>query len=1489
MMADGFLQTRRAFLAGSAAAIVVVGGGGIALLRNRSASAIPVTPSSVGSTATPDATPLPGPSATPTLASRIAAIATGSPLAPSSGDGYVAVAPRTMRTGQTERVSVSLFQGNSSGSDTVTVALVKDGKAIAQSQSVVSGRGSLDLAVPQVPAGEYQLTIAGKDFRDQTAVQIQDGTLIFLETDKPIYKPGQTIQMRVLALDPLLRPTSGAVSIEAIDAKGIKVFKKPVTVDDFGMASAELPLSTEPNLGVWKLRAILGQRTTELDVRVERYVLPKFEITLDLQKTWALVSEPINGTVSAVYSFGKVVKGEMEIVAQRYVGTWQEYARVTKPLDGKTTFTLPAVGYASGSPAAGGQGSVRLDVAVREEATDYEEQTSSLVTITTSATVLRIIPESATFKPSLPFTILITAETPDKKPANADVQLQLSYQNAQFGQLQQLRQQVAVRSGVGTVTITPPTDAAVLLLQAQATGNAYAAPVIVRAGYSPSGSFIRVAQTSTGALKVGDTATFTVSATREARTFYYEVLARGRVVFSDVAQGSTISLPLTPAMTPSARLLVYQLLQNAEVAADWVPFQVSGNYPQAVQVRPDHAEVKPGDAVNVQVQTEGVAKVGLAAVDKSVFILAENRLNLQQVFDELERAFAAPQAELHPGEPVPVVGGPAVGVAPPQDAGAQAKFAATPPASLPGAKQIFQDAGVVVLTNRQVPDAKQIARPQPAVAPAAPAAVGAAAPAQGQAAKNAVGAEQAQSDAASAPLAEVQRVRQFFPETWIWKSFTTDTAGRSTQKLTAPDSITTWMLRSVALSKEKGLGIGEAELRVFQPFFLQVDLPYSVIRSEEFPVKIALYNYETTARQYTVELDEAPWFTLLENRTKTVTVDASNVGAASFMIRPTGIGVGQLKVTARSSATADAVLKDLIVDPEGVAREVVENVVVTSDAPHTVNLGVPPTAVDGSARSMIALTGNVLSQTIDGLDSLLAMPFGCGEQNMILFAPDVFITRYLKETSQLKVEVMAKAEMLMLTGYQRELTYRRNDASFSAFGNNDPQGSLWLTAFVLKTFAQAKSVIFIDDTVLTSARDWIRRAQKSDGSFDAIGFLHHQDLLGGLSGKTALTAYVASALLEAGDTDTALRAVRYLEHNLDSIEDAYGTALTTYALALAKSPRLGAARDKLMALAHDSEDGLWWGDLAPVAQPVTGQAPAGIAAPVPPFRRNNASAIIETTGYATLALVMLKDLVNASRATRWLASKRNAKGGFGSTQDTVVALQAMTSAATVSRSDIDATILLQSGSWSKTVQINAGNADVMHFIEAPANASITLSVQGKGQVLTQAVNRFNLPEAAVVAESPFKLDVQYGADHVAVNDLLDVTATVQFTTPPIVPLPSTAAPPAATAIPEITSPIPPVRAGMVVLDVAMPTGFAPETPSIDALVRRLGKIKRWDVAGRKVIFYIDDMVPGDQLTFSFQARALYPVRAQAVTSQVYAYYQPEWRGESLSAKVAVGA
>ena len=1372
--------------------------------------------------------PTPG----PTLNATAGPSPTPQPVSATEGPvrQYLAVAPRVLQAGQQEPISVALFNGSQPAAGTVAISLRQGSSTVAEAQGRIEGRGEVTLAVPRVPAGDYELHLTGTGFHAQSPVRVEETALVFVETDKPIYKPGQTAHLRVLTLDSDLRPVSLPVTLEVADAKGIKVFRREATTDDYGLLNADLPLSTEPNLGVWKATVQAAQGQSQLDFRVERYVLPKYEVNVDLAKDWALASEPITGTVSAEYAYGKPVSGEVEIVATRYVGQWEEYAHITRNLDGSTAFELPPVGYVAGVPEAGGQGNVQLTVTVREKSTGYEQKTTQLLTVAATPVVLRVIAESASFKPGLPLNLLVLAQTPDKKPADARVAVQVDYMDQDLGMTSETRE-VTVSGGKGRLQIIPPKGAISFTLNAT-SGEAYTS-LVMTAGYSPTGSFINLEQTSQGDLKVGGTARFHVNATQEARHFYYEVLARGRVVFSGVSDSPDITLTLTPAMAPSARLLVYQILPNNEVAADFLPFDVTGDYPLAVQAGFDQPEVRPGAPVTVSVQTDGPARVGLAAVDRSVFILAENRLNLQQVFDQLEQLYMQPQAELHQAEPLTKI-------------------------TTYGASQVFAEAGVVVLSNQQVPQGQEYQLPQPKFEVLrGDVAVAGAAPEVEMAAPQAAAPAHANDEGGS--LAEVQRVRQFFPETWLWSTVDTDPSGKATLPATAPDSITTWMLRAVALSKDKGLGISESQLRVLQPFFVQVDLPYSAIRGEQFPVQVALYNYTDSPQDFTVELAGADWFDLTGPATQTVTVGANDVASAQFTIRPQGLGTHQIKVTARSHSDADAIVKDLIVEPEGVAREAVDNLVVAAGKSQTIDLTIPQGVIEGSPRAYIGVTGSYLTQAMDGLEGLLRMPFGCGEQNMILFAPNVFVTQYLRETNQMKPEVMAKAESLMTTGYQRELIYRRADASFSAFGDQDEQGSLWLTAFVLKTFAQAKSLMYIDPAVLDGAKAWIIQHQNADGSFDPVGFIHHEDMLGGLKGKTALTAYVAIALREAGETEAAGRAIHYVEGALKPGDDVYTLALSAYALELAKSPAAAQAYDRLLKAAHEADGGLYWGDeIRPEPLP---QANGGEAAPVLP--PSNRSATIETTGYALLALTEHGDRMNASRAARWLVSQRNAYGGYGSTQDTVVGLQALTRFAAGNKADVDATVTLRSGSWQKELRVSPENVDVLQTVDAPVGGQVSVSVQGKGQVVLQAVRRYNVPEPKAKQNSAFQLDVQYGTQQVAVNDLIAITASVRFTPPK------------------------PMQAGMVVVDVAVPTGFSAEESTVQQAVQKNAKIKRYEIAGRKVVFYIEDLAPNEQIAFSFQARALYPVRAQAVTSDAYAYYQPELKGESLGGALTV--
>jgi hypothetical protein len=84
-----------------------------------------------------------------------------------------------------------------------------------------------------------------------------------------------------------------------------------------------------------------------------------------------------------------------------------------------------------------------------------------------------------------------------------------------------------------------------------------------------------------------------------------------------------------------------------------------------------------------------------------------------------------------------------------------------------------------------------------------------------------------------------------------------------------PDSITDWILNLYCISSTNGIGISEPKvIKVFQPFFVTVDLPYSAVKGETFPVRASILNYETTCVPVLIEI--------IIDRTSLAIVDSNN-------------------------------------------------------------------------------------------------------------------------------------------------------------------------------------------------------------------------------------------------------------------------------------------------------------------------------------------------------------------------------------------------------------------------------------------------------------------------------------------------------------------------------------------------------------------------------------------------------------------------------------
>jgi len=1312
----------------------------------------------------------------------------------------VILVPKTLYSGTTGTLSVTALSIESQTPVVVPVAVMFKTNSSNSLQVFYGftdrrGRVIAQFVCPGVTPGAYtiEIMVGGVEEALTASVQVSELPVLLIETDKPIYKPGQTIQGRVLVLTNELRPAMAdtEVSVEISDGKGVKIYRKPLTTNAFGVAAFELDLASELNYGTWKMTAESGSASSIVDVRVEKYVLPRFEVEVAMPQDYFLVDQPITGTVNVAYFFGKAVDGTVEVRASRYIGVWEEYATYNGTLtDGSLDFDLPAVGYIAGTGGASGAGSAQLEVIVTDTS-GHQEKTTKLLRIVESTIHHQIIAQSRLVVPGESFDVLLVAKTQEGVSVIVSAEVICRYYNEYWSLLSEENCSLNF-SGLESVSFNAPEDTAWAEIHSsvQGGGDTAEADLTINAVYSPSDSFLSLNRDSDDPVQVGDIIIIDVFKTHDV-TVYYDVFAAGHTVWSGTSTTSQIVFQATQQMIPSAKVVAYIINPNNEISADMLPFEVLLDNAAGLEVVFDAEQVLPGEPVQVLVQADTESMVGLSIVDESVYALNEGRLNMQAVFDELERLFMEPQSEEHASED-------------PYDA-----------------YGVFEGAGLQVLASNAF-DIPQCDRDW-----------------WWEWDNRWLGPPNGYGD----PLAEVTRVRQFFPETWFWTpDLLTQPDGSATIELTAPDSITTWRLHALSTS-DNGLGICESELVVFQEFFGEPDLPYAVTRGEQFPVRVQIFNYLDTPQLVHVELNEDDWFDLLEPAVKQVSVGANSVGLASFLIEPTELGQQAIEVTLQSTMRADAVRKNLLVEPEGTQREFVENGIIHAGDLLTLDTTMPEYSVAGSEKILLNVTPSLVAQSINGVEDLLGMPYGCGEQNMIFLAPDIEVLRYLDSTGQLTPEVRAKVEHFITVGYQRELTYRREDGSFSAFGDSDDSGSLWLTAFVLDVFSGARDVQAIDELILAEAASWIVSHQLNDGSWQPVGFVHHSEMIGGLEGNYALTAFVTIALADYGGAtgESLTNATQYLLDNLPLVQDdTYALAVAALAFARTNNSAVDVVLTRLLELAISDADGIHWEPYA-----------------------------VETTAYAALAMIET-ELPQANDAIKWISLQSNSLGGFGHTQDTVMALKALMTAARVQTRDVNLLITARAvdsdnpgdGAVLAEFTVDSSNFDVLQIAELPEVTGIELSATGSGESRFQLVRRFNVLLADEIIENNMNIEVNYDADHVEVDDIVNVNVVVRYF--------------------GLDG-----SSGMMIVDVGVPTGFQTVSESLDALVE-LGTVSRVEVAGRKVILYVDGLVGGEERTFAFQVKARFPVRAIIPDSKAYLYYDPDVRAEHAGSEITVG-
>uniref|UniRef100_A0A7N9ASH2 Alpha-2-macroglobulin-like n=1 Tax=Mastacembelus armatus TaxID=205130 RepID=A0A7N9ASH2_9TELE len=375
----------------------------------------------------------------------------------------------------------------------------------------------------------------------------------------------------------------------------------------------------------------------------------------------------------------------------------------------------------------------------------------------------------------------------------------------------------------------------------------------------------------------------------------------------------------------------------------------------------------------------------------------------------------------------------------------------------------------------------------------------------------------------------------------------------------------------------------------------------------------------------------------------------------------------------------------------------------------------PTDVIPGSVRVLVSVLGDILGRALKNLDGLLQMPYGCGEQNAAALAPDIYILEYLTVTQQLTQAIKEKATTFLISGYQRQLNYKHADGSYSAFGTG--AGNTWLTAFVVRCFTKAQSFIYIDPQKIEESKTWLLQQQRQTGCFLQSGKLFNNRMKGGVSDEVTLSAYITAVFLEIKmpvSHPVMNKSLSCLKESVTDFSNTYTTALLAYVFTLA-----GDMETRAQLLQHLDTVAIRQGGFLYWSQTST---------------ETSASLSVEISSYVLLAKLSAspsnEDLGYASHIVRWLTGQQNHYGGFSSTQDTVVALQALALYATlVFSAEGSSTVTVWSPSGQLTFYVSKTNKlvyqekmlpDVTGKCKLEVKGTTCVSVQVKLSELSQS-------------------------------------------------------------------------------------------------------------------------------------------------------------------------
>jgi uncharacterized protein YfaS (alpha-2-macroglobulin family) len=478
------------------------------------------------------------------------------------------------------------------------------------------------------------------------------------------------------------------------------------------------------------------------------------------------------------------------------------------------------------------------------------------------------------------------------------------------------------------------------------------------------------------------------------------------------------------------------------------------------------------------------------------------------------------------------------------------------------------------------------------------------------------------------------QVRKDFPDAIHWVgNLVTDAQGRGRIAVTYPDALTTWRLTARAITEDTRAGTTVARTTTTKDLIVRVITPRFLTEGDEVVLPTLVHNYKTEPRTASLSIQATGLETIGTHAATSGSLAADTERRDDWRFAARAPGSATVTATAKTESDVDAVELPIPVLPFGIRREVGASgsVVGAGEATSVVTM---PDGANPAARSIsVSLAPSLAGSLLGALDFLTEYPYGCTEQTVSSFLPNLLVTRSLTELKLAPTERLRALDKQISSGIQRLYDFQHDDGGWGWWegDGNHP----FMTAYALWGLEEARRAgIKVDGGRLANAARQLAHLYAQYPRVEPDLKAYEAYVLQRAAGAEPTISWFADNSQGVYSHDVARTELWEMRSRMS----AYGRALLLLLLDETKDPRGNELAAALIGEAQTRGDVSWW------------------AVANDPLIFDYAETSVEATAFAVQALVR-RDPKNPviERAVRWMMLNRTA-GYWSSTKQTAMAI-----------------------------------------------------------------------------------------------------------------------------------------------------------------------------------------------------------------------------------------